>query len=414
MSFPNGSSGGMDGLLPQHLKDLIGQAAEEGAVSVLNALTALTALILEGRTPAPIRPLLFGAKLTALTKERGGIRPIAVGGAIRRLMSKCACLHALTTIPDLLAPHQLGFGVPDGMEAAVHATRIYLSNLSTNKAIIKVDFRNVFNSVRRDKVICVVKRLIPELLPYVHSAYSMESVLLWDEVEITSSEGIQQGDPIGPLLFCLSIQDLVSRLKSEYKVFYLDDGTIGGTLENISADLRCIEEEGQQLGLCLNVTKSELISNNRSDVEGMLSVFPGLQYVCPDQAMLLGSPLGTSSLESVLDSQISNLQLIGERLHHLHTHDALTLFRHSFSVPKLLHVLRTSPAFQAAPLLVSWDQLLLSIVSKITNINFHSDDACWLQSTLPVWSGGLGIRRASHLAPILPFWPQLMERTHWC
>ena len=55
---------------------------------------------------------------------------------------------------------------------------------------------------------------------------------------------------------------LVSRLKSEYKVFSLDDGTIGGTLENISADLRCIEEEGQQLGLRLNVTKSVLISNN--------------------------------------------------------------------------------------------------------------------------------------------------------
>ena len=70
----------MDGLLPQHLKDLIGPAAEEGALSVLNALTALTTLILEGRTPAPICPLLFGAKLTtALTKERGDIHPIAVG-----------------------------------------------------------------------------------------------------------------------------------------------------------------------------------------------------------------------------------------------------------------------------------------------------------------------------------------------
>ena len=230
-----------------------------------------------------------------------------------------------------------------------------MSNLSPNKAITKVDFGNTFNSVRRDKMICAVKRFIPELLPYVHSANSMESVLLWDEVEITSSEGIQQRDPFSPLLFSLSIQDLVSRLKSEYKAFYLDDGTIGGTLENIPVDLRCIEEEDQQLGLRLNVIQSELISNNRSDVEGMLSVFPGLQYVCPDQAMLLGSPLGTSSLESVLDSQISNLQLIGERLHHLHIHDGLTLLRPSFSVHKLLHVLHTSPAFQAAPLLVSWD-----------------------------------------------------------
>ena len=63
-----------------------------------------------------------------------------------------------------------------------------------------------------------------------------QSVLLWGKVEIASVEGIQQGDPLGPLLFCLSIHDLVSSLKSEYKVFYLDDGTIGDTLEDTSAE----------------------------------------------------------------------------------------------------------------------------------------------------------------------------------
>ena len=103
---------------------------------------------------------------------------------------------------------------------------------------------------------------------------------------------------------------------------------------------------------------------------------------------------------------IRRSQLIGERLHHLHAHDTLTLLRHSFSIPKLLHVLCTSPAFQT-PLLISWDHLLLSIVSKIMNIIFRPDDPCWLQATPLVWSGGLGMRRASHLAP-LPFWPQLM------
>ena len=47
MSFPSGSSRGTDGLLPQHLKDLIGPAAEVGAVSVFNVLTALITFILE-------------------------------------------------------------------------------------------------------------------------------------------------------------------------------------------------------------------------------------------------------------------------------------------------------------------------------------------------------------------------------
>ena len=132
-----------------------------------------------------------------------------------------------------------------------------------------------------------------------------------------------------------------------------------------------------------------------------MHILSTLRYVNPDQAVLLGSPLGTTSLEKVMNCQISKLQLIGEclhYLHYLHAHDALTLLRHSFSIPKLLHAFRTSPAFQST-LLISSYHLLLSIMSKITNINFRPDDPCWLQDTLPVWSGCLGIRRASHLTP---------------
>ena len=397
MSFPSGSGGGTDGLLPQHLKDLIGPASQEGAMALLNALTSLVNLILEGRTPPLIHCILFGAKLSALTKEKGGVRPIAVGGTIRRLASKCACQHALTSIPNILAPHQLGFGVPGGIEAAVHATRIYLSSLPNDKAILKVDFENAFNSVRREKVFDAVKKFIPNLFPYVHSAYATESILWWDETQIISSEGIQQGDPIGPLLFCLIIQGLVSDLKSECKVFYLDDGTLGGSLQVLSKDLKYIEEEGWKLGLHLNVSKSEVIASDQSVVGNLLSEFPGLRFTHPSKATLLGSPLGMDAMAPILQSQIESLQLIGDRMHHLHAHDSLTLLHHSFSIPKLLHVLRTSPAFKS-PLLGTWDHMLRSIVSKITNINFQPNAPSWLQATLPVYAGGLGIRRASHLA----------------
>ena len=397
-SIPNGSGGGPDGLLPQHLKDLTGPTAGDGGVLLLKALTALVALVLEGRTPEAIRPLFFGASLTALRKKSGGIRPIAVGCTIRRLASKCACHHALNSIPQLLSPYQMGFGISGGAEAAVHAGRVYLNHLSSNKAILKVDFENAFNSIRRDKVLLAASKFIPDLLPFAYSAYSTNSILWWDDVRIDSSEGIQQGDPIGPLLFCLTIHDLVLSLNSQFKVFYLDDGTIGGKLEDISADLKRIEDQGRELGLYLNVNKSELISNDQSAVASMLSSFPGLQSVPSEHATLLGSPLGTNAMATVLDSQIQQLKLTGERLHHLQSHDALTILRHSFALPTLLHVLRTSPAF-SSPLLPAWDNLLLSIFSSITNIDIHPGDPAWLQATLPVGSGGLGIQSACHLAP---------------
>ena len=128
-SFPKGLSGGFDGLLPQHLKDLTSPSAGDGGTSLLTALVRLTTLIQEGRTPTSIRPLFFGANLTALTKKSGGIHPIAVGCTLRRLASKCASLHALKYITQVLTPHQLGFGIAGGIEAAVHASRVYLNHL---------------------------------------------------------------------------------------------------------------------------------------------------------------------------------------------------------------------------------------------------------------------------------------------
>ena len=210
---------------------------------------------------------------------------------------------------------------------------------------------------------------------------------------MNSSEGVQQGDPIGPLLFCLTIHKLISNLKAEFNVFYLDDGTIGGNLDDIFDDLKSIEEKGKELGLHLNVEKSELISHDQSSVEVLLSSFPGLQFVNANDATLLGSSLGDiASINETLEAKTNQLKLIGERLCYLHSHDAITLLRHSFAIPKLLHILRTSPAF-LSPTLLPFDQLLMSIVSQITNIHFHIDDPAWMQATLPVGSGGLGLHR---------------------
>ena len=99
------------------------------------SLGGLPSLILEGRTLPTIHQLFFGVHLTALTKKSGGIHPIAVGCTLRRLAGKYACLHALESILALLSPHQLGFGVPGGADAAIHAARIYLSQMPNNKAL---------------------------------------------------------------------------------------------------------------------------------------------------------------------------------------------------------------------------------------------------------------------------------------
>ena len=285
---------------------------------------------------------------------------------MRRLAAKCASAHAVKELPGLLAPRQLGFGVSREMEAAVHAVRIFLRDLQSNQVMMKMDFRNAFNSVRRDKMLLAVEEFIPELLPFVHSAYWESTSLVWDSEVVHSSDGVQQGDPLGPLLFCLSIHKLCAKLKSELAVFYLDDGTLGGNWEEVLSDLRLIEEEASELGLELNRNKTELICSDHTTRGIVLSSFPGVRVVNIEQVELLGSPLwDASSVDACVSGKIELLELMGDRLYHLHSHDAITLLRHSFAIPKMLHVLRTSPCF-SSPRPEDYDVLLRSVPSLVT------------------------------------------------
>ena len=103
-SFPNRLAEGTDGLRPQHLKDLISASAGRGGKEFLRALTAFVNLVLEGKTPPSVRPFFFGASLIPLGKKGGGIRPIAVGHTLRRLVAKCAISRVLPALENLLAP----------------------------------------------------------------------------------------------------------------------------------------------------------------------------------------------------------------------------------------------------------------------------------------------------------------------
>ena len=268
-------------------KIMIGPNSNRGAQALLSALTRFTALVLLGKTPVSIRPFFFGASLTALTKKEGGIRPIAVGCTLRQLVAKVAGFRVRDEMAVLLAPHQLGCGVRGGAEAAVHAARLYFQGLQ-HWCILRLDFKNAFNTLRRDRMLQAVQSHAPDLLPFVHSSYSSPSSLFWSDKTIQSTEGVQQGDPLGPLLFCLTIHPLVSQLKSELGVWYLDDGNIGGVTEDVKHDLEVVVREGAALCLLLNERKSEVICEDMAARDSILSSIPGAQVIDPASASLLG------------------------------------------------------------------------------------------------------------------------------
>ena len=88
---------------------------------------------------------------------------------------------------------------------------------------------------------------------------------------------------------------------------------------------------------------------------------------------------------------------MSERLPHLQRHNALFLLHHFLAIPKILYLLRTAPCFLSSKL-ENFDCLPRSTLSAVLNINLSSN-LVWLQSSLPVSHGGLGVRSAVQLVP---------------
>lgn len=70
-SFLAGSSGGIDGLRPQHMKDLISYSSGEAGQKCLTSITELCNLLLRGELNQETCPFFYGANLSALMKKDG-------------------------------------------------------------------------------------------------------------------------------------------------------------------------------------------------------------------------------------------------------------------------------------------------------------------------------------------------------
>jgi len=392
MSFPAGSAGGPDGLRPQHLKEVI--SCRESGQEILTDLTAFINLVLAGRCPKSVAPVFFGGRMLALNKKCGGIRPIAVGLTLRRLASKCANSAVLKRLRPDFAPRQLGLGTPGGCEAAVHTTRRFLESLAPDHVVVKLDFSNAFNSIHRGDMLQAVFDRIPELFAFASSAYSVPSILFYGPFRLFSQEGTQQGDPLGPLLFCNTVQPLLLSLLSELTLGYLDDFTLGGDVATVAQDVSRIADLGSKMGLTLNVAKCELVAHSSLVVDDpLLRSFGRIE---PGDATLLGAPLFSGRvLNNFWSDRCSDLSRAVDRLCMVGRQDALILLRGSFSAPRVQHLLRCSPSVDA-PGPLEFDNLLRTALSRITNNTLS--DSQWLQASLPIKLGGLGIRRVSSLA----------------
>ena len=399
-SFPLGSSGGITRLRPQHLKEALRNEVGDQGKRLLEQLTRLTNAIVSKGLPDFVAPVLLGANITALSKKDGGVRPIAVGETVRRIACKCVLKRVVKSVSTFLSPFQLGCGVRAGIDLATHSLRGKIAQASTTDVLLKLDVRNAFNTIRRDHIAECLHKYAPELLTLFTSCYCDPTFLTFGNDIFLSDEGLQQGDPLAPLYFCLGLHDILLSLKSPFKSAYLDDVALLGDPSSVLDDVTRFITSCEEVGLKVNPTKCELTFFTDCGDEhssAFRAILPDIKFVNRAEVTFLGSAMGDVSLEALLKGFIATVNTFYDRLLMIPAHDAFFLLRNCFAIPKLLHSLRTSPSFQRCDLLSEIDDAIFRSVSSILNVNLSETQRS--QISLPTKLGGFGIFSAVAIAP---------------
>ena len=406
-SFQLGSAGGQTGLRPDHLKAALDCESER----VAPMLALVVDVLAKGSAPRELAPWLAGARLTALKKKDDDVRPIACGETLRRLVGKVlSARHRRTFENVLLKGNQVGVSVKGGAEAMTSVVANYAKRHegSADAVVLKIDYANAFNSIDRDTFLAAVQARTPKLLPFAQWCYREESHLCFGDALLTSSCGVQQGDPLGPLFFSLGIADLAEAVKRmpgiEASCFYLDDGVVMGPAAAVSNALRVITERSDSKGLKVKPTKCELVVlGQQSDAELTtlgydVSEATGVKVIRGGNFDLLGAPIGSAAFcEEYMAAKVLSMQESLEAISSLPDKQVgLTLLRHCEGFARMVFYMRAIGCVGATEYLDRSDAAVEKCLASL--LGFQSDRLPLrgrVQAALPVRRGGLGIRRSA-------------------
>eukprot|EP00660_Eupelagonema_oceanica_P019424 gene19424-biopygen29797 len=244
-----------------------------------------------------------------------------------------------------------------GTEAALHTVRQWCQRNASvpDKALLKLDFRNAFNTIDRSAVL---------------------------------RAGVQQDDPLGPLLFALALQPLVPKLAAggvggglDFAQFYLDDGVLAGSIDAIAEALRVLRAEAPLIGLQLKLLECKLVSPSAAATPGDLhrAGFPtdllwdsctGEWRVSGGDFEYLGAPVGSAAhADAHIRQLVADLGPMFDALPTLPDPQvALRLQRQCLDHGKVGYLMRTVPSHLAERAFDAFDAATINCFTLVTGI----------------------------------------------
>lgn len=407
-SFPKGSSPGAFGWYPDIIKATL---SKESSAPQNVSFARLINRVASGSVPEAIRPFLAGAHLTPLIKSQHDIRPIASGDPLRRIASKCYNRHIMEEARSMLEPIQHGCS-ESGTEKIIHHLRSVIDTLPSTdqQVVLKIDLRNAFNSVSRDVILDRTVALFPSMARYIYFCYGRHSSLFYNSNIVKSMTGVQQGDPLSTLLFCIAIQpvldELTVRFTGIHQAWFCDDGTFLTDVTTAAEICYFLNEQFASIGLDLNLAKSEVIPLDPTitSIERLtngkeeLDILDATTFIQGPNFSTLGAPIGSPAYcAEFVSAKLRNIRHLLDQISKLdHVQVSLLLLRFTGSFGKIAYYARTIPTASIIDQCSEFDEQMICTLGEI--LGQHLDDEAIDRASLPLKKGGLGLRLAERHA----------------
>lgn len=332
--------------------------------------------------PAEVVEALRMARLTAPVKRNGGVRGIATGETLRRLVARTLAQQYGSEFAAACVPYQLALGTRAGTDCLGLLLRA-ITEMQDGRVVVSLDGIGAYDHIKRSAMLQKLRSLpnASAALPFVRLFYGRPSEYTWYDDEgcahtILQGEGGEQGDPLMPALYSLGQHDALRHASAElhadgYLFAFLDDVFLVTSRERAAEATTLVTQKTEDMaGVQTHLGKLEAWSAAGGPAP------PGLTALSPSTwkgnlpehlngLVVLGAPLGHPAfVKSFTEERVSEEQRLLEALPDMpDLQVAWVLLLHCAS-PRANHLARLLPPSVSQDFAAGHDETMRLCLSK--------------------------------------------------